>query len=122
MIHFCARASSRFVKRKTNHASRFLSTAQTENVDSVADKPSIPYDMLSWGTINKGSIPVKSALEEGKRGGPAANLLNRGGTVLDHPQIINVNEAFGIGELPKRFIVGLFSLFRHYGLNRSHTS
>jgi len=56
--------------------------------------------MFSWGTMNKGSIPVTAALEEGKRGttggGTAANLLNRGGPIVDHPQTIDLGQAFEI--------------------------
>lgn len=87
---------------------RCLSTARTKDTTDTMNAtttavPPIPYEVLSWGTINKGSIPVKSALEEGKRGadgggggGAAANLLNRGGAIVDHPQIIDLGEAFGI--------------------------
>jgi len=89
--------------------SRCLSIAKEEGTtDTIATTrtttavPPIPYEMFSWGTMNKGSIPVKSALEDGKSGvdggGAAANLLNRGGAIMDHPQIIDLGEAFGIGK------------------------
>ena len=111
MIRHYARTASRLAKIKTCQISRYLSPAQNEDVVAAIDVPPIPYDMLSWGTVNKGSIPVKNALEEGRRGvdggGAAANLLNRGGAIIDHPQIINLGEAFGIGKLTGRLFVRL---------------
>jgi len=81
--------------------SRYTSTAiQEDTADTVTATSPVPYQMFSWGTINKGSIPLNSALEEGRRDvdavGSAASLIKRGGAIVDHPQIIDLDEAFGI--------------------------
>jgi len=54
--------------------------------------------MFSWGTIHKGTIPVKKVLDEAKSGVTisSTNILNRRASILDHPQSIDVTEAFGI--------------------------
>jgi len=89
---------------------RFLSTATVKN-DTISSSayddaiPPPPTKLYSWGTILKGNIPVQKSLEEGKSGeggaGAASNMLNRKGSVLDHPHLINLNDAFGIDNKSK---------------------
>lgn len=79
---------------------RSLSTERSQQTDTTPHTPpssSVPLSLYCWGTNDKGSIPTKEALEEGRNGGGggAGNLLNRGGAIVDHPSKIDFKDAFG---------------------------
>ena len=99
-----AKASSRssHVARRQIQWSQSLSTstkaaeAETEG-NSQTENDTKPLSLFCWGTNDKGSIPTKEFLEEGRSGSSsgAGNLLNRGGAIVDHPVEIDLEDAFG---------------------------
>jgi hypothetical protein len=97
-----AKASSRssHASRRQIQWSQSLSTstkaAETEG-NSQSENDTKPLSLFCWGTNDKGSIPTKEVLEEGRSGttSGAGNLLNRGGAIVDHPVEIELEDAFG---------------------------
>ena len=91
---------SRTVSARTRLSRSFVQTAKTFASESkVADKQetkpeSSPLSLYCWGTDEKGSIPTKDILQEARSSG-SGGLLNRGGTVIDHPVKIDVQDATG---------------------------
>jgi hypothetical protein len=73
---------------------RFLSTTNTEDVVDLENKKK-PLSLYFWGTNQKGSIPTKDVLAEGRKGAVSGGLLDRGGVVIDHPVKIDLGDAFG---------------------------
>ena len=84
----------------SNHSKRQVSKSlSTDSKDASSDtqSESKPLSLYCWGTSQKGSIPTKDVLEEGRSGGASAtsSLLNRKGSVFDHPVKIDLEDAFG---------------------------
>ncbi|GFH47488.1 hypothetical protein CTEN210_03963 [Chaetoceros tenuissimus] len=91
---------SRTVSARTRLSRSFMQTSRTfasesKAADKQETKPeSTPLSLYCWGTDEKGSIPTKDILQEARSGG-SGGLLNRGGTVIDHPVKIDLQDATG---------------------------
>ena len=86
------------VSRSRNPSRRELYKSLSTQSQTQAQAPEEPsLSLYCWGTNDKGSIPTKDVLKDGKSGGSggAGNLLNRGGTIVDHPAKIDLHDAFG---------------------------
>ena len=110
----CRTAIRRLSKVRGDLASRGTSMHRhlsTKSSPSNPESESKPLSLYCWGTNDKGSIPTKEILEEGKSGGAggASNLLNRGGAIIDHPMKIDLGDAFGTCVIP--FCISQFLCF-----------
>lgn len=91
---------SRTVSARTRLGRGLMQTSRTFASESkAADKQetkseSTPFSLYCWGTDEKGSIPTKDILQEA-RSGASGGLLNRGGTVIDNPVKIDLQDATG---------------------------
>jgi hypothetical protein len=93
------RTASKIDLKRSNRSSikrqlRFLSTTNNEQVSDLQNERK-PLSLYFWGTNQKGSIPTKDVLEEGRKGAISGGLLDRGGVVIDHPVQIDLEDAFG---------------------------
>mmetsp|Transcript_302 Transcript_302/g.501 ORF Transcript_302/g.501 Transcript_302/m.501 type:complete len:456 (-) Transcript_302:36-1403(-) len=84
---------------------RSFSTANTDDVSSVKNESNEPHSLYFWGTNQKGSIPTKDVLEEGRKGAVSGGLLDRGGVLIDHPVKIDLGDAFGNESISIRDVV-----------------
>lgn len=87
---------------------RLLSSTTTTHEDDRSSHSDANPNQLSlyfWGTNQKGSIPTKDILEEGRKGVNGGGLLERGGVVIDHPVKINLEDAFGNASISIREVV-----------------
>lgn len=93
------RTASKIDLKRSNRISikrqlRFLSTTNNEQVSDLQNERK-PLSLYFWGTNQKGSIPTKDVLEEGRKGAISGGIIDRGGVVIDHPVKIDLEDAFG---------------------------